>query len=71
MLNATFTSKVVNYTVSSFTGDYIQFQAHVEGWSGPHPGPHGIVGGDLFGGCPFGLVPPVCNGGPKWSPNGK
>lgn len=71
MLNATFTSEVVNETVSSFTGDYIKFQAFMESWSGPHPGPHGIVGGDLFGGCPFGLAPPVCNGGPKWSPNGK
>ncbi|KAF9785223.1 Di-copper centre-containing protein [Thelephora terrestris] len=69
MLNATFTSEVVNFTVSSFTGDYIQFQADVESWNGPHPGPHGIVGGDLVGGCPFGLAPPVCYGGPKWSPN--
>ena len=71
MVNATFTSEVVNLTVSSFTGDYIQFQAHVESFNGPHPGPHAIVGGDLFGGCPFGLAPPVCYGGPKWAPNGK
>ena len=71
MLNATFTSEVVNYTVSSFTGEYIQFQAWVESWNGPHPGPHGIVGGDLVGSCPFNLTAPACNGGPKWSPNGK
>ena len=71
LVNTTFTSVVVNYTVSSFTGDYIAFQAFVESFSGPHPGPHGIVGGDLWGGCPFGLAPPVCYGGPKWSPNGE
>ena len=71
MVNTTFTSEVVNRTVSSSTGDYINFQASVEGFSGPHPGPHVIVGGDLFGGCPFGLLPPVCDGGPKWAPNGE
>jgi tyrosinase len=69
MTNTTFTTDVVNYTVSSFTGEYIKFQAFVESWNGPHPGPHIIVGGDLFGGCPFGLAPPVCNPGPKWAPN--
>ena len=71
MINTTFTSEVVNYTVSSFTGEYIQFQAYVESRKGPHPGPHNIVGADLFGSCPFGLAPPVCNPGPKWSPNGE
>jgi len=69
MVNTTFTSEVVNSTVSSFTGEYIQFQAHVEGFNGPHPGPHVIVGGDLVGSCPFGLASSACNGGPKWSPN--
>jgi tyrosinase len=71
MLNTSFTSEVVNYTVSSFTGDYIKFQAFVESWNGPHPGPHIIVGADLFGSCPFGLAPPQCVPGPKWSPNGE
>lgn len=71
MENETFTREVVDYTVSSFTGDYIKFQAFFESFYGPHPGPHGIVGGDLWGGCPFGLAPPVCIGGPKWSPNGE
>ena len=71
MVNTTFTSDVVNNTVSSFTGDYISFQANVESFSGPHPGPHAIVGGDLFGGCPFGLTSPTCVGGPKWAPNGE
>ena len=70
MVNTTFTSGVVNYTVSSFTGEYAKFQAFVESWKGPHPGPHIIVGGDLFGGCPFGLAPPACVPGPKWAPNG-
>ena len=71
MVNTTFTAEVVNYTVSSFTGDYIGFQVHTESFNGPHPGPHEIVGGDLWGGCPFGLVPPECVGGPKWAPNGE
>ena len=70
MVNTTFTSDVVDSTVTSFTGEYIKFQATIESWKGPHPGPHIIVGGDLFGGCPFGLAPPACNPGPKWAPNG-
>ena len=70
MTNTTFTSGVVNHIVSSFTGEYIQLQAFVESWNGPHPGPHVIVGGDLLGGCPFGLAPPTCIVGPKWAPNG-
>lgn len=71
LINTTFTSEVVNFAVSSFKGDYIGFQTFIESYSGPHPGPHVTVGGDLFGGCPFGLAPPVCNPGPKWAPNGE
>lgn len=69
MYNTTFTSAVVNATVSSPPGDYITFQATIENFAGPHPGPHLILGGDMGGTCPQGLGPPSCNPGPKWSPN--
>ena len=71
MLNTTFTTDVVNSVVSSFTGDYVSFQATLEGIKGPHPGPHLILGGEMGGMCPFGTGPPECVVGPKWSPNGK
>lgn len=69
MVNTTFTSDIVNTLVSSYTGDYVGFQASLEG--GPHPGPHFILGGDMGGTCPFGTGPPECVIGPKWSPNGE
>ena len=71
MLNNTFTSEVVNSVVNSFVGDYVKFQAGLEGISGPHPGPHLILGGEMAGACPFGLGPPGCVPGPKWAPNGE
>jgi len=69
VVNTTFTRAVVDNTVNSWTGDYIHFQEYLEGFPGPHPGPHFILGGDLTGLCPFGLTPPACNAGPRWCPN--
>ena len=71
MFNTTFTSKVVNNTLSSTPGNYSNFQATLEGPFGPHPGPHFILGGENGGTCPFGLGAPECIPGPKWSPNGE
>jgi len=67
MINTTFTAANVNFTLTSFPGDYINFQAYFENVLGPHPGPHIILGGDMSGLCPFGLVPPACVPGMKWS----
>jgi len=69
MLNTTFTWEVVNTTVNSTPGDYVTFQTTLENFSGPHPGPHLILGGDMGGTCPFGSGPPECIPGPKWSSN--
>ncbi|KAF9647450.1 Di-copper centre-containing protein [Thelephora ganbajun] len=69
MINTTFTKTVVDFTVNSFTGDYINFQTHLENIGRPHPGPHLILGGDNSGLCPFGLQPPACYTGMKWAPN--
>ena len=71
MFNTTFTREVVNATVNFPPGDFVNFQATLEGIAGPHPGPHVILGGEMVGACPFGLGPPGCVPGPKWSPNGK
>lgn len=71
MINTTFTSEVVDSVVNSNAGDYIKFQASLEGLPGPHPGPHFILGGEMGGRCPFGGGPPECYIGPKWSPNGR
>jgi tyrosinase len=71
MFNTTFTSEVVNATLNSPPGDYVAFQSTIEGFSGPHPGPHLILGGDMGGSCPFGLGLPGCVPGPKWAPNGE
>jgi tyrosinase len=71
MFNTTFTKAVVDATLNSTPGDYVNFQATIENISGPHPGPHLILGGDMGGTCPFGLGPPGCIPGQKWSPNGK
>ena len=71
IINTTFTQAAVDAAVDSYTGDYVNFQIHVEGVPYPHPGPHFIMGGDMFGKCPFGMVPPACVSGPKWAPNGK
>lgn len=70
MINNTFTEENVNFTVSSFTGNYVNFQAYLENINGPHPGAHLILGGDMRGFCPFGLGPPDCYLGTKWSANG-
>ena len=69
MINTTFTSEVVSATLNSTPGEYTIFQAALE--NGPHPGPHFILGGEMGGTCPFGLGPPDCIPGQKWSPNGK
>lgn len=69
MYNTTFTSAVVNATLNSTPGDYATFQATLENFSGPHPGPHLIIGGDMGGTCPFGGGPPSCYPGAKWSAN--
>ena len=71
MFNATFIKEIVDFIVGSFTGDYINFQGTLENFSGPHPGLHLIQGGDMGGTCPFGLEPPECYAGPKWSTNGE
>ena len=71
LINTTFTQAVVDATVDSFTGDYVGLQTHLEGVPYPHPGPHFIMGGEMTGGCPFGMVPPACVPGPKWAPNGE
>jgi len=71
MINTTFTKEVVDFNVNSFTGDYIGFQTYLESISGPHPGPHIILGGDMSGLCPFGLAPPACYPGMRWSSNGE
>jgi len=68
-INVSFSAANVNYTVNSFTGDYIRFQTYFEAGFGPHPGPHLILGGDMSGLCPFGSVPPSCYPGMKWSSN--
>jgi len=47
MLNTTFTKKVVDSILDSFSGDYIGFQGTVQTLSGPHPGPHRILGGGV------------------------
>lgn len=69
MMNATFTNEIVDAIVSGSTGEYIDFQALLENFSGPHPGVHLIFGGDMGGTCPYGLATPPCYPGPKWSPN--
>lgn len=69
MYNTTFTSAVVNATLNSGQGDFVTFQATLENFSGPHPGPHLIFGGDMGGTCPFGTGPPECVPGAKWSVN--
>jgi len=69
MINNSFTAANVNFTINSFTGDYVSFQAYFENFAGPHPGPHIILGGDMSGLCPFGLAPPNCYTGQKWSVN--
>ena len=73
MLNTSFTREVVDGDVNNSTGDFVAFQVAVDDPEipGPHTGPHFIVGGDMSGGCPFGMVPPDCVPGPKWAPNGK
>ena len=71
MYNTTFTKAVVEATLNSTPGDYVNFQTTIENFNGPHPGPHLIMGGDMGGTCPFGTGPPECVPGPKWSPNGK
>ena len=71
MINTTFTKEVVDFQVNSFTGDYVGFQANMEGINGPHVGPHVILGGDMSGLCPFGLTPPACYAGAKWTPSGE
>jgi len=71
MINTTFTKANVDFTTNSFTGDFVAFQNYLENISGPHPGPHAILGGDMSGLCPFGLVPPACFPGMRWSPNGE
>ena len=71
MYNTTFTSEVVDNTLSSTPGNYPNFQARLEAPPGPHPGPHFILGGDNAGTCPFGLGLSECVPGQKWSPNGE
>lgn len=70
-MNTSFTKEVVDSLVTSFTGDYINFQAVLENFFGPHTPVHVITGGDMASSCPFGLGEPQCYGGPKWAPNGE
>jgi len=67
MVNTSFTASNVNFTISSFNGDFVSFQTYVESIAGPHPAVHIILGGDMSGLCPFGLSPPNCYSGQKWS----
>ena len=71
LINTTFTYEAVDALVNSHVGDYIHFHGALEAVPFPHPGPHYILGGEMAGGCPFGLTAPTCIGGPKWSPNGE
>ena len=70
-INSTFTQTNVDFTINGFTGDFPSFQVYHQNVPGSHPGPHLILGGDMVGTCPFGLQPPACIGGQKWSPNGR
>lgn len=69
VISTTFTKKNVDFILGSFGGDYVAFQTYTENLDGPHPGLHLVLGGDMAGSCPFGLGPPECVGGMKWSPN--
>jgi len=71
LINTSFTKENVDFTVNSFTGDFVGFHAYTESILGPHPGPHIILGGDMSGLCPFGMAPPQCYPGQRWSPNGE
>jgi hypothetical protein len=71
LINTTFTYEAVDALVNLHVGDYIHFQGAFEAVPFPHPGPHYILGGEMAGGCPFGLTAPTCIGGPKWSSNGE
>jgi len=68
-INNTYTTAAVNVALDNYTGNYTGFQSYFENIMGPHPGPHIILGGDMSGTCPDGLVAPACVGGQKWSPN--
>jgi len=69
MINTTMTKANVDYIVSNYTGDYIDFQAYFESLNGTHIGAHLILGGDMTGLCSNGAVAPACVAGPKWTPN--
>jgi len=69
MVNTTMTKENVDFIVSNFQGDFIDFQAYFESTNGTHFGAHVILGGDMTGFCPDGLVPPACYPGPKWTPS--
>jgi len=55
--------------VEGFVGDFQGFQALLEGQFGPHIAIHHLLGGDMTGSCPQGLIPPNCYRGAKWSSN--
>jgi tyrosinase len=69
MVNTTITPQNVEFMVNSFEGDFEAFQAYMESLTGPHAGPHVMVGADLAGFCPHNVGPPDCYAGPKWTPN--
>ncbi|KAI0271790.1 Di-copper centre-containing protein [Russula aff. rugulosa BPL654] len=60
-----FSASEVESVLETTPGDFKQFQIAI---GVPHGAIHGIVGGDLFGGCPTN-APSNCTPGPKWAPN--
>jgi len=64
-----FTAEKRDDLVNGFVGDFRGFHALFEGPTGPHGTIHVILGGDMTGSCPQGLVPPACVPGPKWTSN--
>jgi len=69
LANTGMTKANVDFIVSSFQGDFINFQTYFEGTNGTHVGAHVIVGGDMSGYCSNGAKPPACYAGSKWTPN--
>ncbi|KAF8470979.1 Di-copper centre-containing protein [Russula ochroleuca] len=68
MSNTSFTASVIEAILRSPAGDFKGFQKVLEAIEGPHSSVHGIVAGDMVGGCPEN-APSNCKPGPSWSPN--
>jgi len=64
-----FTQAGTDEMVKGYSGDFLGFHTYFEGPNGSHGGIHQILGGDMTGTCPFGLGPPDCYRGAKWTAN--